>query len=1570
MGIKVTQGQAYQDAYALIQDACSRQPGSESGQALVIYGPPNSSKTSLALRLSLDALKILSSQEGRGQQERLAVSSRHAQSVALATSTGRHAKEANQVLLDNIAVSAKPRIAQTINALAFGLLSAVRSSQGLTPPKYLDAADQDTLLHHLMEVHKSHAQSGDLCSTCMLLQEFLKETSYQSGVQADGFGDFADSVSPTDANLAYTDSGQTTSDLFSRQLNDDFADALRSLFARMNEVGAHHGVQKTIVNLAGNGSNLRLRYAWEVAFALRQEYAQAVEELNERRGKFNVDSSYLLIQAQRSLMRLQEAGQLDRIQQFLPQVVIVDDAQDLTLAAAAFLGQLQASGASLILLTCPDEAAQTFRGSYPEYLSTILKKEPFFAQEQTLTTPSVGGSQSNRSLDALAAAISLSIISPVQLEESVASRPWKISRYPDCPLPVPDSSFAALWYPTAEDESQAVIDSLMERHLGRDKIPYDNMAIIAHDSADVDTYAAALRQRGVAARVTQVGTPLAQSPAVNGLFSMIRLCQISKKPMEEQLSALSLNRLSRRVQSLATALLDGPYAYAAGSSGRKIRAGSVRTVLTAVSDMVNFASHSRQAGTDSTALSHETHETSERQTSDYRQADLVSNPLDWIQEQVKTLSDLSNQLAPIRAQKQSSLGYTALSETVDPSSSSETSVDSDPSLLLLILLTTGQKEFTALSSFIRNTSSRTAKHSCSDFLDLIDRCRRISLNPRLRVIDIVQSAWTQSGQADRWKNLARQSEEQTARAGANEWLDTLVRLFTEAEATQKSLTSIDDFMDHVSGQDIAADSLARKAPVENAVTVLTPAAAAGEHWDYVWLVHVQDGIWPNLTLRDQLFAADDLTDAMLQGRIFEQDQRYREHVSAVLQNEKKSFLIAVTRARKALSISAVANDKDSPSDFFAVYMPQGIVPAHRSESSQRSEKAGSEADSLSYPVSDCPVSDRGLVARARSLVSAELAQHLASGASGASSAPGTSPVQTAGKTDKRDDHQDQSDSQVSYQNLSARSQDAVDCLALLARDGLDIAQPDHWAFYQDRAKSMQQNQDLPDKSAQSNRTITLSPSAVDAAWDCPICYLLDRKLHGPSDSSLATSYGTLIHAVAQEATEQGLDLLYGQEYAQAADSKQQEILVSLTGKLKEIYGQKKIEIDTSIMTEDVYRAVRNDSQTDLVLQRLAFYFLESQRHDYAQAGGKTGLDFTPPMGTLVKTQAEYEFSSHFTMEDIRYAYNRIDEAAPVSQTTFFHMMDQLAGGFPQEISQDDFYHCVIALKGSIDRLETRRFKQNGQIKEYQRIIDYKTGRSLKASSTFTDLQLACYQLGLIFEDPCEDPKQSGNSEEDSARRAANRTDADRQLLFGQAPQISEASLFTLMTSPLPAARGKEVIGDQGVLDVAASRSTTSLIPELYYQSPLFEQGHITSWQGTSVKGKKTFSLSGGPARPYLTNWDKLFTSNQRNPVSLVRPSSASDQEWERIKREQSISHPDKSFANRSSNGPATTWALSMISRIFFAASLSLTDSVHLGALVPNKDHLAYCRYKDGSAGHQTLCPLCAAEMETVMRRDR
>lgn len=120
-----------------------------------------------------------------------------------------------------------------------------------------------------------------------------------------------------------------------------------------------------------------------------------------------------------------------------------------------------------------------------------------------------------------------------------------------------------------------------------------------------------------------------------------------------------------------------------------------------------------------------------------------------------------------------------------------------------------------------------------------------------------------------------------------------------------------NFLEEVDAQDIAADTLSRRAVRPDAVRLMTAHRSKGLEWRLVVVAGVQEGLWPDLRRRGSLLEADrigcdGLAEPLTPG--------------ALLAEERRLFYVAATRARERLVVTAVkapADDGDQPSRFLA-----------------------------------------------------------------------------------------------------------------------------------------------------------------------------------------------------------------------------------------------------------------------------------------------------------------------------------------------------------------------------------------------------------------------------------------------------------------------------------------------------------------------------------------------------------------------------------------------------------------------------------------------------------------------------
>lgn len=315
--------------------------------------------------------------------------------------------------------------------------------------------------------------------------------------------------------------------------------------------------------------------------------------------------------------------------------------------------------------------------------------------------------------------------------------------------------------------------------------------------------------------------------------------------------------------------------------------------------------------------------------------------------------------------------------------------------------------------------------------------------------------------------------------------------------------------------------------------------------------------------------------------------------------------------------------------------------------------------------------------------------------------------------------------------------DASQALRLLAEAGVGAADPSSWAFVASAEKSekeqeYQQSEDMPQRQSAEVKDgfdvtaarnagllkkdpvqdpsgpVPLSPSAVDAIWRCPLCWSLDNRFSGPQPTDASRSLGTLLHEVAQWATDTGLD---------RAPLSQIEMFAALRMRFNDLLAQAPRFTDP----DQSFRMASGSAGSDVMLSRMASYFIDGRDPGYGEYPQKT-KDSVPMegAGSLEEARAEVPFTAVFGLHDIGGYVRRTPGLEKVSDHELFVVLGWLAGGFPQGTRED----LRLRLSARIDRLERRGANSWD-------ILDWKTGRNTQVR-TFSDLQLVCYQLGLTF----------------------------------------------------------------------------------------------------------------------------------------------------------------------------------------------------------------------------------------------
>jgi len=338
------------------------------------------------------------------------------------------------------------------------------------------------------------------------------------------------------------------------------------------------------------------------------------------------------------------------------------------------------------------------------------------------------------------------------------------------------------------------------------------------------------------------------------------------------------------------------------------------------------------------------------------------------------------------------------------------------------------------------------------------------------VESVLWQAWRASGLAERLRSAALGSG--SAAAAADRDLDAVVALFDTAARFTDRLPKAGPsaFLAHLLGQQIPGDTLAPQSPSSDGVRLLTAHAAKGLEFDVVMVAGVQEGVWPDLRLRGSLLGSQQLIDVV--GGATESVGP--ESLAARLAEERRLFYVAATRARQLLVVTAVRADDEQPSRFLDELSP---------------------VDADERPLSRSP---RGLdlgsvVAELRSVL---VSEH-AGGADVSAAAAGESGDGAADAGAAR-----------RARRLAAAAQ-----LARLAAAGVRGADPHDWyglAPVSDDAALVADGE-----------PVRVSPSRLESFERCGLRWLLESA-GGTAADSAAQGIGTMIHALAQEAAEQGL----------------------------------------------------------------------------------------------------------------------------------------------------------------------------------------------------------------------------------------------------------------------------------------------------------------------------------------------------------------------------------------------------------------------------------------------------------------
>lgn len=407
--------------------------------------------------------------------------------------------------------------------------------------------------------------------------------------------------------------------------------------------------------------------------------------------------------------------------------------------------------------------------------------------------------------------------------------------------------------------------------------------------------------------------------------------------------------------------------------------------------------------------------------------------------------------------------------------------------------------------------------------------RKALARPDSTSTEVLWALWEASGLEKTWVAQTRGAGPEADAAHRN--LDAMIGLFEAASRFDEQMrgAGAEQFLDFIDAQDLPMDTLAARGVRQDAVEILTPALAAGQSWRTVYVCGLQEGTWPNTTVRGSLLGTGDLVD-LCDARIRQRAQQqagegeqpapparirsYPERVRDTRHDELRMFAVAATRASTRLVLTAVRNEDEAPGEFFDFVVP-----------------TDAENDSPEVPITRVrrPATLRSLVAELRrtlvedalTAMSAEDAEDAElKNAAGSPGSEAHAPDASAPEAPDTAEDAQNPEAALNPEAAAFRFDAASRTLARLARVQAPGASPEQWWGLLPLSSTepffARPAQESPENGAdEGRRTIALSPSRLETIHKSPLDWLVSAA-RAEAQTDLSRSLGTLVHAIAEE----------------------------------------------------------------------------------------------------------------------------------------------------------------------------------------------------------------------------------------------------------------------------------------------------------------------------------------------------------------------------------------------------------------------------------------------------------------------
>ncbi|WP_317445279.1 ATP-dependent DNA helicase [Streptomyces collinus] len=651
-----------------------------------------------------------------------------------------------------------------------------------------------------------------------------------------------------------------------------FADEVRAVLARSRELGLGPGALDAFAHRIG-------RPDWRAAAAFLAEYLDVLDLQGVIDYAELVHRAVLLAQRPEVAARL--AGQYD--------AVYVDEYQDTDPAQVRLLRALAGGGRTLVALGDPDQSIYTFRGAD---VNGILEFPAVFPRADGRPAPVEVLRTSRRSGAALLAATRL-ITQRMPLPRLPAD---KVRAHRE-PAPVRDGGRVEVYtYPTSGTELDNVADILRRAHL-EDGVAWNDMAVLVRaGSRSIPTLRRALTAAGVPLDIDGDDLPLRHEPAVAPLLTALRvvaLAEAARRPADT--AAEPTADAARQPDDDASGTEDTGADTLRLPGGPDETGDSDGSDDSGDSDGTTGPGGPEQISTDGTVPGHgpdtgtppDPHASADEPTG-------ARARTSWLDAET-ALTLLASPLAGMDTADLRRLGRALREE--ERAAGNPLPPPSDE--LLAQALAEPERLVTHDPAYARGAQR----------LGALLRKARERLAGGGTAEEALWDLWEGTPWPARLERAARRGG--AAGRNADRDLDAVCALFATAARAEERTGGRGalNFLAEIEAQDIAADTLTRRAVRPDAVRLMTAHRSKGLEWRLVVVAGVQEGLWPDLRRRGSLLEAD---------RIGRDGLAEPLTPGALLAEERRLFYVAATRARERLVVTAVkapADDGDQPSRF-------------------------------------------------------------------------------------------------------------------------------------------------------------------------------------------------------------------------------------------------------------------------------------------------------------------------------------------------------------------------------------------------------------------------------------------------------------------------------------------------------------------------------------------------------------------------------------------------------------------------------------------------------------------------------